>query len=420
MGLRELVDKLDVGGKLGFKKSYELSQEDIDRGYVTNHALAQVEEIEDPLEDEKTTELERNPGLEIKKSADIGEASKKGDKISYIIRVKNTGNVTLSKVRVLDELVELDELIDRLLPGEELVFNLDYILKQEDLDKGLVVNRARVEGEDPDGEKIEEEDEIETSLTRKPAMEVEKIGSYVDANGDGLVNVGDRIDYAIVVRNTGNVTLRDILIKDPMLELDIVFAELAVGDYWRYLDSYEFTQEDLDSGRVINRVSVQPSDMDEPEEVEEVTELERNPLLELEKTGSYLDANGDGLVNLGDEIHYTITLVNKGNVTLKNILVEDPLLGMKEVISQLAVGEKLVLKGSYKLSGSDLEEGRVLNRVKAISDEMDKPVEAQHLEEFKADKPRLPSTGAAPLNQALFGGIGLLAGGFLLLRKRRR
>ena len=48
------------------------------------------------------------------------------------------------------------------------------------------------------------------------------------------------------------------------------------------------------------------------------TNLNQNPLLEVTKTATVTDSNSNGLNDAGDIIVYTITLENKGNVTLSS------------------------------------------------------------------------------------------------------
>ena len=64
--------------------------------------------------------------------------------------------------------------------------------------------------------------------------------------------VGDVINYAITVKNTGNTTLHQITVKDPLTGLDTIIVVLAPGASAEYTQSYTVTQEDLNKGSVTN------------------------------------------------------------------------------------------------------------------------------------------------------------------------
>ncbi|MCK8524258.1 gliding motility-associated C-terminal domain-containing protein, partial [Aquimarina sp. D1M17] len=53
-----------------------------------------------------------------------------------------------------------------------------------------------------------------------------------------------------------------------------------------------------------------------------------NANLALTKIGTYVDRNGDNALNAGDEIHYTFTVENNGNVDIDNITLTDLLDGI--------------------------------------------------------------------------------------------
>ena len=62
---------------------------------------------------------------------------------------------------------------------------------------------------------------------------------------------------------------------------------------------------------------------------------------------------------IDEEINFTITVKNTGNVTLRDIVVEDDLTGFSEGIRTLAPGYGEVLATSYKEAQSDLDTGKV-------------------------------------------------------------
>ncbi|WP_108807624.1 HYR domain-containing protein, partial [Aquimarina spinulae] len=88
--------------------------------------------------------------------------------------------------------------------------------------------------------------------------------------------------------------------------------------------------------------------------------------LALTKTASYVDANGDDLPNAGDEIRYTFTIENRGNVDITNIILNDPLPGVEVVGGpiDLAAGETDTdsFTATYILTEEDIRSGSVSNQ----------------------------------------------------------
>ncbi len=67
--------------------------------------------------------------------------------------------------------------------------------------------------------------------------------------------VGDIISYTFTVRNTGNVTLYNVVVTDPQATvMGGPLASLAVGasDSTTFTATYTITQADLDAGQVDN------------------------------------------------------------------------------------------------------------------------------------------------------------------------
>ena len=90
-----------------------------------------------------------------------------------------------------------------------------------------------------------------------PSLSISK-----SANRNNYTRVGEKITYTITVKNTGNVTLTEIEVRDPMIELvgpdgdTNGNGKLDVGETWRYTGTYLITRADINSGKVLNIASV--------------------------------------------------------------------------------------------------------------------------------------------------------------------
>src|SRR5699024_6733287 len=84
--------------------------------------------------------------------------------------------------------------------------------------------------------------------------------------------------------------------------------------------------------------------------------------MEMIKDGDFDDANGDRVANVGEDINYSITVSNTGNVTLTNIQVTDPRIGGNiGMVHELAPSADSVLSFTYTLTQKDIDSGGVHN-----------------------------------------------------------
>ena len=115
---------------------------------------------------------------------------------------------------------------------------------------------------------------------------------------------------------------------------------IAPGETAYYVATYLIDQSSVDIGGVINSVTVTASSTGgvvsdtsddgidtDGNTVDDVTVLviDPNPILEATKTAVVSDVNLNGINDLGDIITYTITVENKGNVTLSALTISDTL-----------------------------------------------------------------------------------------------
>jgi uncharacterized repeat protein (TIGR01451 family) len=387
-----------------FTATYTLTQANLDAGQVVNSATVRgtpptgpvVSDVSgsDATNDAPTiTPIASSPSITLVKLADTSGLSNPavaGDVIVYDFTATNTGNVTLTNVRVTDPLVGIvltGGPIASLAPGatDSTTFSATYTLTQADVDAGQVINTADVFGTPPTGPDVtdtagtavDNDLPVITNLGASPSIRLQKT-----ANTTALSvppKVGDVISYAFTVRNTGNVTLSGITLLDPLPGINVLggpIATLAPGtqDAVTFTATYALTQADIDAGGVQNQATAtgtapggaQVSDISGTDLVNDaptVTPLGRAPAISVIKSAT---AAFSTPAQPGDIISYTFTVRNEGNVTLSGITLTDVLPGLVisgGPIASLAVGgvDNATFTGSYAISQADINLGRVEN-----------------------------------------------------------
>mgnify|MGYP005995890559 CR=1 FL=1 len=78
---------------------------------------------------------------------------------------------------------------------------------------------------------------------------------FNDEDGDGFAEVGETITYNFTVTNTGNVTVTNIIVTDPLVTVTGGPIDLVPGasDATTFVAEYVLAQEDVDAGMVENQ-----------------------------------------------------------------------------------------------------------------------------------------------------------------------
>ena len=353
-----------------YTASYTVTQQDIDAGLFSNQATAtaatpdasSVTDVSDDtsiLEDDPTiTILCATPSIALVKVGTYDGLNNDGDCIAavgdiigYAFSVTNTGSVTLTNVVVTDPLVTmLGGPIASLAPGatDSTTFTASYTITQQDIDAGVFSNQATATATatdassvtDVSGTSIDNDTPTITDICQDANIALVKTSSYDD--GDCTAAVGDTIGYSFSVTNTGNVTLTNVVVTDPLVTmLGGPIASLAPGvtDSTTYTASYSVTQQDIIAGVFSNQatatatapdassvtdVSGTSIDNDRPT----ITDICQDDAIALTKTGVFNDVDTSGCTTAGiDTVTYTFTVTNGGNTPLSSVSVTDPLLG---------------------------------------------------------------------------------------------
>ena len=405
--------------------TYTATQADVDNGFIYNAATTTgtpppgpdgetPPPIEPPPAEVTIEGPTPDPSINLVKTGvlDIDAAAKPGDLVDYTFVATNDGNVTLTDVTITDPLAGLSAITfdwssatanGVLAPGESVTGTATYPLTQADIEAGHVDNTATTEGTPPNvkdpqdptdpgtpQEPVTDEDDEIVIVPADPSIMLVKTGAL-----DGVAEAGTTVNYTFVATNTGNVTLTGVEITDPLPNLSALTYDwstataegvLAPGESVTATASYVVTQADVDGGLIVNLATAEgtPPNAYDPEDPEgpgipqepvkdedpEVVELPQGPAIQLVKTGALV--NDDSVA--GDPVEYTFVATNIGNVTLSDVEITDPLVGLSAIsydwstataAGVLAPGESVTGTATYALTQADVDAGHVDNTATA-------------------------------------------------------
>jgi len=400
-----------TGTEVTVKASYALKTSDIEAGAVINTAVVTGVSTVDPgqtvtdrggttfgTDDPTTTFLDRAPTIGLVKTittAALSTPPQAGDVITYGFAVHNTGNVTLNDI-VLTELVSGVTVLNPsgwtgpLAAGasNSTAFTATYALTQADIDRGNFANSAEVAGMGPgpggaptrvtdiSGTDITNDVPTDQLLTRTSALSIVKSHSAALSTPSAP---GDVITYSFVVTNTGNVTLTNVVVSDPLADLVMPVTTIATllpgaTNAVTLTATYALKQADIEAGEVRNTASVTGTYTDPvtgPQIVppvpsnEVVVPLDRHPAIALVK--SAVSGLSDPAV-VGEVITYSFTVTNTGNLDLTLVEINDPLPGLtpnRFVVGNLAPATSQTFTATYAIVQADIDRGEVVNQATA-------------------------------------------------------
>ena len=236
---------------------------------------------------------------------------------------------------------------------------------------GNLVNVASVKSKDVNQKDIEDDASVTVKINQNSAIKLEKVVDKPEVSA-----AGEKLVYTIKVTNTGNVTLKNVEIKDSMLNSTENLAVLSPGESKSFTYTYTVTQIDMDSGGdLVNIASGSALNVPEQIAIATVSVLFSN-ILEFNKTAS-LDS-----VSFPQDLVYTISVKNTGNISHKNIALRDPLTNGMELIKPesgdvngnkiLDVGETWIFKTFLSVTQEMLnKEEEIINIAYVKTDQSD-------------------------------------------------
>ena len=207
-----------------------------------------------------------------------------------------------------------------------------------------------------------------------PDLEVEKLVAETVFS-----EAGDELHYSVRIKNTGDLAFVKLTINDARLgianlELDLSADPLLPGETYIHVFTapYIVTEADVDAAAaIINTLTVkgetaggkQAEDDDDALVPFEQAAPAIPPILKLEKL-----AKETKFTKVGNLIHYYFTVTNEGEVAVVKLTVNDPKLGINNLIIDLTddpllPGESYSYEFSqaYQVTKADLDAGKITN-----------------------------------------------------------
>ncbi len=355
------VATLEPNGTTTCNGSYTLVQSDIDAGSIASFATAfgtpPVGAAVSSSSDTTTTPVPSSPALALNKTVNSLSGNTAGSVVSYTFTIENTGNVSVTNLVVSDpKLSTYNCPVTALSPNATTTCTGSYTLTQADVNAGTLTSSATGSATPPTGPVVSSApSSTTTTITSAPALTIDKTAGMLSGT-----TAGSTLAYSFVLSNTGNVTLNALSISDPKLSsYSCPVTSLAPNSTTSCTGSYTLTQADVDSGEITSAATAlgtSPSNNTVSALSGSTTRaISASPALTIDKS-----AGSPSGFSAGSTIPYTFTIRNTGNVSVSNLIIEDPKLTTYNCPSTALTPEvSVVCNGSYILTQMDVDAGSV-------------------------------------------------------------
>lgn len=419
-----------------------------------------------------------------------------GEEVTYRMIVRNYGNVTAKNLKVVDTMAEelkkavneaeakfvipeggktekgkdvtltagssTELTIDRLEPEDSVSFDFKVTLKEKDIPvleklNNVVKVTGDYENGDETGEIPEDEDDVDEDKINvaDPKLSISKLadkttgvklvdGRYEGEKESGWYTFGEEVTYRMIVRNYGNVTAKNLKVKDSMTEdlkkavneaeakfvipeggktekgkdvkftagssTELTIDRLEPGDSVSFDFKVTLKEKDvpvLEKLKNVVKVTGEyetPGEDDKPiPEDEDDTDEDRinvaDPKLSVSKLadkttgatlkdGRYQGTKNPGTYQAGGKVTYKIIARNYGNVAATDVTVTDV---MSQELKNLVTDAAFTTEGSVKTEKGKTANVRIEGKTKAVIDSLEPGDSVTLLFTAELKKENLPS-----------------------------
>jgi len=327
-------------------------------GPIVNTAIATgTDPTGDPVNniDSEYVVIQYGPNISLNKQANVNTANI-GDTITYTYTVTNTGDVILTWITVMDDVLGSITLgTTTLSPGQTTQGTATHTVVEGDL-PGPIVNNATATGTPPVGSNVTNTDTETVSLNYTACIHIVKQANVHTAS------VGQTITYTYNVTNCGSVTLTGVTVVDDILgSISLGTTTLAPGGSTTGTATYTVVNVDL-PGPIVNiatATGTPPTGGTVTDTDTETVTITYTAYINIDKQANVATAT------IGQTITYTYTVTNCGDVTLTGVTVVDDKLGSITLgTTTLSPGQTTQGTATHTVTAGDLP-GPIVNTATA-------------------------------------------------------
>ena len=409
------VATLAAGRVANFTATYVVTQADMDHGSVADSATATGNAPSGTAVSATATAsvtATQTPSISIVKSASPTTLTEPDQTITYTFLVTNTGNTDLTAVGVTDHPTTpalglttgptCQSLSNpagscsgnsiSLAPKQVATFTGTYNSNQVDFDHGSVVDNATAAGTPPIGSPVSgTSNTVTVSVNQTPGIAITK-----SASPTTVTAAGQTVTYTFSVHNSGNVDLTGVGVTDiptapagplttgptcqslsaPTGTCSGSTTSLAPGQIATFTGTYVVTLADLNHGTIVDDATTQGTTptsgtVNATSNTVTVTATQL-PTLSIGKS-----ANPTTVTTAGQNVAYTFSVTNTGNVTITSVGVTDMPVSPAGIVTASCValtsptgtcsgatttllpGQSAIFTGSYTVTQADINHGTI-------------------------------------------------------------
>lgn len=319
LGINVNIGTLTAGQTGGTSGTFTVPA-DAPFGRLTNRTIVTADQLPAPRIGEAFIQVVPAPSVAFAKTVSPDQAPPGGE-VVFSLTVRNIGSVPLQNAVLSDPLLGLNESLNVIAPGAASVVEVPFTVPEDAAIGTILANSASLvaDGLAP-----------QQATAAVEVTEIPRLTLLKSADRRNAVP-GDTVRFAIAVRNTGRVALTNVVVTDDMLGLRQAIPSLAVGETREFAIA-QIVPLESPPGIYVNTARAS-SDQTAAVTAEYALTVPAAPRIGLRKIPSPSSASP------GQQIQYTVSVSNFGNVPLTDVRLTDPLLGVSLALPDIPVGQ---------------------------------------------------------------------------------